>query len=393
MSERNDGKLIKEYIVDKTDGTLKRVEIYELVFCDNYNFVIRKNKSDYSLLFVMNIDEGQFYIKNEKTKKLIVGDDLTIGKIQSFFREWKDTGIKIRNVWMRTSSPCFMHIYLPVIVKSKLCQALIKRGFNSFDFLMSGTEAPQVMRKNNVLFHTYNSRILEVINTAYPRFEMDENMIEDFVENIHLFQHIIRKDKTELVLRNLLTYVRDAHLLRVLCRDYGQYILGWANVFDLSFLSYIKTEDQLHYYMRSTLQNTYDTQLLQSEKPENMGESWEGNLLMLKDIPDIENEEFIKELENMEPSNTYKDLTLYINTKKNWWVYYSYAIYENSTPIISMDDNLGYGSYSYLYKYNTVDDDMLHMICMVVKMWDAKRTRYSRKKPAPNLDVWYGLDR
>ena len=180
MSDRNDGKLIKEYIVETSEIKEKKKR-YELIFCDDYNFVIRKNFEKYSERFVLNFDKGQFFIQRENTGSITTGEKLTRQRMNTFFSDWLDEGITIRNKWMNISSPFFMMVVLPDIIISPYQQSLIKLGFTSFDFTMACEELG-LSRSNNSIFKAsevecVNSNFLRIL-LKYYYFDFDLEKIK-----------------------------------------------------------------------------------------------------------------------------------------------------------------------------------------------------------------------
>ena len=60
---------IKEYIEEGKNIKEKAVD-YEVVLSEGHNFVIRKTTGTKKELLVANFDDEQFYIMNEKTKRI-----------------------------------------------------------------------------------------------------------------------------------------------------------------------------------------------------------------------------------------------------------------------------------------------------------------------------------
>ena len=213
---RNDGALIKDYIED----SITNEKQYEVVLSEGNNFVIRRRLQRYNELFVFNMDNDQYFIKNEKSGKITTGKALTETRISTFFKTW-DPEIKVRNSWMNTSNYFFMYNILPAIPKRDFLKKAIRLGYTATDIMMShiviqcptyinykGSNKLRFLSKIDIAARKFLS------NEAYERLPLDKiDLLLDADESFYsdLLSHPLNKEKYEEITDVLLKYKDMVH--------------------------------------------------------------------------------------------------------------------------------------------------------------------------------------
>lgn len=262
---------IKEYIEEGKNIKEKAVD-YEVVLSEGHNFVIRKTTGTKKELLVANFDDEQFYIMNEKTKKIKQNPSKI--SLETFFKHCND--LPIKNSWIKSADDVFAQVILPYVLTSKPCKYAVKNDFDQIDIMsaIGGAKAP--------FFDTAKSYLLSCLLNPGLEKEM-ENFTEDSFHLIYdLFMSFIKRGEflSDYYLKNIVSLILTGSNVRTIIRenmDNMDYLLGakgWLkfnrpNVFaNLNIFSEDDARVYFDFTMNSIVKNlriieTTDTSILE----------------------------------------------------------------------------------------------------------------------------------
>ena len=213
---------IKEYIEEGKAIKEKTVH-YEVVLSEGHNFVIRKITGTKKELLVANFDDNQFYIMNEKTKKIKQNPSKT--SLVTFFKYCND--LPMKNSWIKSADDVFVQVILPYVLTSKPCKYAVRNDFDQIDIMSA------IGSINAPFYDTTKSHLLSYLLNPGLEKEMENFTKDSFLLIYDLFMSFVKRGE-------ILSYYHLERIVPLLLSSSNVRTIIKENMDDMDYLLRVK---------------------------------------------------------------------------------------------------------------------------------------------------------